>query len=56
MGSGTWTTQAYCNYVNTTRGINASSITLDSVNQFYVANSLDPALNPPWRKGERVPR
>lgn len=46
MGSGTWTTQAYSNYVSTTRGINASNITLDSVNQFYVANSLDPALNP----------
>lgn len=46
MGSGTWTTQAYCNYVNTTRGIDASNITLDSVNQFYVAHSLDPALNP----------
>ena len=46
MGGGTWTTQAYNSYVSNTRGIEATNITLDSVNQFYVANSLDPALNP----------
>ena len=46
MGSGTWTTQAYNSYVSTTKGIDASNITIDSVNQFYTANSMDSALNP----------
>lgn len=46
MGGGTWTTTAYTNYVSTTRGITADSITVSSVNQFYNARSIDPDLNP----------
>lgn len=46
MGGGAWTTSAYNNYVKNTRGIDASNITSDKVNQFYTANSIDPALNP----------
>jgi hypothetical protein len=46
MGGGTWTTSAYTNYVTSTRGITTDSITASSVNQFYNARSIDPALNP----------
>ena len=46
MGSGTWTTAAYTSYVNDVKCMNASSITVDTVSQFYDARSLDPALNP----------
>lgn len=46
MGGGTWTTSAYTDYVRTTKCMNASSITVDSVNQFYDAKSIDPTLNP----------
>lgn len=46
MGGGTWTTAAYCNYVSTTRGLDSNDITIDTVNEFYNASSLDPALNP----------
>ena len=46
MGGGTWTTTAYTNYVTSTRGITTDSITASSVNQFYNALSIDPALNP----------
>ena len=46
MGGGTWTTSAYKSYVTSTRGITTDSITASSVNQFYNARSIDPALNP----------
>lgn len=47
MGGGTWTTSAYKDYVKTTRGIaDVDCITTSSVNQFYNARSIDPALNP----------
>lgn len=46
MGGGTWTTSAYTNYITSTRGITTDSITASSVNQFYNALSIDPALNP----------
>ncbi len=46
MGGGAWTTQAYTNHVRTTKGIDVSSITLDSINQFYTARTLDPVLSP----------
>ena len=47
MGGGTWTTSAYKDYVKTTRGIaDVNCITTSSVNQFYNARSIDPALNP----------
>jgi hypothetical protein len=51
MGGGAWTTTAYCNYVSSTRGIDADSITTKSVNQFYTARSIDPALDP---KGVKI--
>lgn len=51
MGGGAWTTSAYTSYVNTTKRMSADKITLDSVDQFYDARSLDPALNP---KGVKV--
>ena len=47
MGGGTWTTSAYKDYVSATRGIvDVDCITASSVNQFYNARSIDPALNP----------
>lgn len=60
MGSGAWTTAAYCNYVSSTRGIDlettcdasgnltsaAADINMTSVNQFYTARKIDPALDP----------
>ena len=52
MGGGAWTTKAYTSYLSSTRGINdADTINTASVNQFYTAYSLDPALNP---KGVKV--
>ena len=52
MGGGAWTTSSYVNYMSSTRGIsNVDSITTDSVNQFYTARSIDPALDP---KGVKV--
>ena len=47
MGGGTWTTSAYTDYVRTTKKItNVDCLTSSSVNQFYDARSIDPALNP----------
>lgn len=47
MGSGAWTTASYTNYVRNTKGINdVNTISLNSVNQFYDARYLDPALDP----------
>lgn len=51
MGGGAWTTTAYNNYVSTTRGMSADSITTSSVNQFYNARCIDPALDP---KGVKI--
>lgn len=47
MGGGAWTTSAYNNYMSTTKGItDVGSINLRSVNQFYTARHIDPALDP----------
>ena len=51
MGGGSWTTSAYKNYVKSTRGIDTDSINTASVNQFYTARSIDPALDP---KGVKI--
>lgn len=52
MGGGAWTTSAYKNYVKSTRGIaDTETINTASVNQFYTARSIDPALNP---KGVKI--
>lgn len=52
MGGGAWTTASYNAYMKSTRGIDdVSNITTKSVNQFYTARSIDPALNP---KGVKV--
>lgn len=52
MGGGAWTTSSYKSYMKSTRGINnVDSITTDSVNQFYTAHSIDPALDP---KGVKI--
>lgn len=52
MGGGAWTTTAYCNYVSSTIGIDdISNLSAKSVNQFYTANKMDPALNP---KGVKI--
>lgn len=52
MGSGSWTTTAYTNYVSATRGIDdVDTITTASVNQFYTARNIDPALDP---KGVKI--
>ena len=51
MGGGAWTTSAYTNYVNTTKRMSVNNISIDTVNQFYDARSLDPALNP---KGVKI--
>lgn len=51
MGGGAWTTSAYNSYVRNTKKMTADSITIDSVNQFYDAVRLDPALNP---KGVKI--
>ena len=51
MGGGTWTTSAYDSYMKTVKKTNARSITANTVNQFYDAYRLDPALDP---KGVKV--
>lgn len=52
MGGGAWTTSAYTSYMYNTRGItNTASLDSTSVNQFYTAHSIDPALNP---KGVKI--
>lgn len=52
MGGGAWTTSSYASYMRTTKGIsNTDTITLNSVNQFYDARYLDPALDP---KGVKI--
>ena len=51
MGGGAWTSSAYKNYVNTTKRMDADSITLNSVSQFYDARSIDKALDP---KGVKI--
>ena len=52
MGGGAWTTSSYASYMRTTKGIsNTDTMTLNSVNRFYDARCLDPALDP---KGVKV--
>ena len=52
MGGGAWTTTAYTSYLSSTRGIdNVDDINTKSVNQFYTACHIDPALDP---KGVKV--
>ena len=47
MGGGAWTTSAYSNYMKSTKKIDdVSNLNSRSVNQFYTAHSIDPALNP----------
>lgn len=47
MGGGAWTTSAYSNYMKSTKKIsNVDTLNSRSVNQFYTAYSLDPALDP----------
>lgn len=52
MGGGAWTTSAYSSYMKSSRGIDdVSYLNSASVNQFYTARSIDPALDP---KGVKV--
>lgn len=52
MGGGSWTTANYASYLSSTRGIkNADFINTASVNQFYTARRIDPALDP---KGVKI--
>ena len=52
MGGGSWTTTAYRNFVSTTRGIDdVDSLDTSSVNQFYTARRINPALDP---KGVKI--
>lgn len=47
MGSGAWTTDAYCSYMSTTKSItNTATLNSRSVNQFYTASHIDPMLDP----------
>lgn len=47
MGGGTWTTAAYTNYMSTAKkAVNISTLSAKTVNQFYDAYELDPALSP----------
>lgn len=47
MGGGAWTTTAYNSYMKCTRNIDdVMTLNSSSVNQFYTAHSIDPALNP----------
>ena len=47
MGGGAWTTSAYTSYMKSTRNIDdVMTLNSSSVNQFYTAHSIDPALNP----------
>lgn len=52
MGGGAWTTTAYTSYMKSTRSIDdVSCLNATSVNQFYTARSIDPALDP---KGVKI--
>lgn len=52
MGGGAWTTTAYTSYMNDVKKVsNIDSLNSRSVNQFYTAYSIDPALDP---KGVKV--
>lgn len=52
MGGGAWTTSAYTSYMNDVKKVsNVASLIVNSVNQFYTARSVDPALNP---KGVKI--
>lgn len=52
MGGGAWTTSAYTSYMSSTKRItNVDNLTARSVDQFYNARRLDPALDP---KGVKV--
>ena len=51
MGGGSWTATAYTDYVSSTRGMDADTITTSNINQFYTSRRIDPALDP---KGVRV--
>lgn len=51
MGGGAWTTSSYKSYVKSTRGIDTDSINTASLNQFYTAHNIDPALDP---KGVKI--
>ena len=47
MGGGAWTTSAYSSYMKYAKKIDdVDSINSGSVNQFYTARSIDPALDP----------
>lgn len=53
MGGGSWTTSSFTSYCTTTRGIDASNISLDgtitsalNVQDVYKARTLDPILSP----------
>ena len=53
MGGGSWTTSSFTSYCSTTRGIDASNISLDgtitaalNVQDVYKARHLDPTLSP----------
>ena len=47
MGGGAWTTSAYSSYMKSTKKIDdVSYLNSRSVNQFYTARSIDPALDP----------
>ena len=52
MGGGAWTTTAYTSYMNDVKKVsNIDSLNSRSVNQFYTARSIDPALDP---KGVKI--
>lgn len=52
MGGGAWTTASYKTYMESTKKIdNVDCLNSRSVNQFYTARSIDPALDP---KGVKI--
>lgn len=52
MGGGAWTTTAYSSYMKTTKNIDdVDCLNSRSVNQFYTARHIDPALDP---KGVKI--
>lgn len=52
MGGGAWTTSAYSSYMKTTKNIDdVDCLNSRSVNQFYTARHIDPALDP---KGVKI--